>query len=213
MATRIVKAKKVNQRAPARKTGRTSAATKKTCDNRKVAGIGAKAVQARTDKSWAKWLTVLDKAGGKKMDHASLARYVHEQYGIPGWWAQMVTVGYEQARGLREKHQKPEGYEISRSKTINVGVSALFAAWQDKRRRERWLPKTPLTIRRATRNKSLRIAWIDGKTSVDANFYAKGTSKSQITVQHRKLNTAKEAARMKSFWKDRLEGLKLLLEA
>lgn len=213
MATTLTRAKKVSKPTPARKTGRTSSATKKTSNNNKIAGIGTKAVQARTGKSWAQWLKILDEAGGKTMDHKSLAKYVHEQYGIPGWWAQMVTVGYEQARGLRKKHQKPQGYEISSNKTVNVGISTLFTAWRDKRRREQWLPKTPMTIRKATRNKSMRIGWIDEKTSVDADFYAKGTGKSQITVQHRKLKTAKEAARMKTYWKGRLETLKKLLEA
>ncbi len=84
----------------------------------KVAGIGDAAVQAKTGKTWAQWCQVLDRAGARKMNHTAIATYLYDELGVPGWWCQMVAVGYEQARGLREKHQTPTGYEISVSKTL-----------------------------------------------------------------------------------------------
>ena len=118
------------------------------------------AVQAKTGKNWQEWFAVLDAAGARAMDHQSIAAHLYQQLRPPpGWWAQMVTVGYEQARGRRQKHQKPSGYEISRSKTFDVPLAKLFAAWQDKRRRDRWLKQAKLVIRKATPNKSLRITW------------------------------------------------------
>ena len=44
---------------------------------------------------------LLDKDGCKKMPHKQIAEIVHEKYGVGPWWCQMVTVGYEQSRGLR----------------------------------------------------------------------------------------------------------------
>jgi hypothetical protein len=146
------------------------------------------------------------------MRHRNIADYLYEKHGVPGWWAQMVTVTYERERGLREKHQKPDGYEVSRAKTIGVPVEALFAAWQDEKIRAKWLKEPGIVVRKATRAKSMRITWSDGRTSVDVNFWPKGDAKSQVQVQHGKLVDAKEAERKKVYWEERLVGLKALLE-
>ena len=184
----------------------------KTSGKKKAARISDAAVHARTGKNWREWFAILDKAGAQKMEHKAIATYLYEQHGVPGWWAQMVTVSYEQERGMREKHQRPSGYEISCSKTIAVPVSQLYQAWQDKKARGRWL-KDAIVIRGATMDKSMRITWSDGKTSVDANFYAKGKDKSQVAVQHGKLADAKQAARMKAYWAEKLDRLQAILEA
>lgn len=179
----------------------------------KTAGIGDEAVKARTGKTWPAWLKIIDKAGGRKLSHKQIVAYLSEHHGgLGGWWTQMVTVGYEQARGLRDKHEKPGGYEISASKTVAVPVSRLYAAWHDARTRRRWLPEAMLQVRKATRDKSMRIAWTADSTSVDVNFYTKPDGKSQVTVQHGKLKNATEAARKKVYWADRLSSLKALLE-
>ncbi len=171
-----------------------------------IAGISAETVQAKTGKGWAEWIAILDQAGAKAMAHKDIALYLSEKQGVPDWWCQMVTVGYEQARGLRGKHEKPEGYQISRSKTLAAPVATLYAAWADKRKRTRWL-KEALTIRTATLDKSLRILWGDGQTSLDVSFYPKGEGKCQLVVQHSKIANAKAAEKLKAYWAQALEEL------
>jgi uncharacterized protein YndB with AHSA1/START domain len=171
------------------------------------------AVQAKTGKSWQAWFAILDRAGAQKMSHKEIAADLYKEQGCPGWWNQMVAVGYEQERGLREKYQKPSGYEISASKVVAVSVSSLYRAWEEKTARQRWLPHAGFTIRKATRNKSMRITWTDGKSNLDVNFYPKDGGKSQVAVQHGKLANAKQADRMKTYWAERLERLKGILEA
>ena len=171
--------------------------------------IGGEAVKARTGKNWEEWIAVLDQAGARKMDHKSIATYLHEKCALPGWWAQMVAVGYEQARGMRQKHEQPEGdFEISVSKTVEIPVAKSFAAWEDSKLRRRWLKDAEFTIRKATPYKSMRITWVDGKTSVEVNFYPKGDTKSQVVAQHSKLASAQQAERMKKYWAEQLERLK-----
>jgi len=182
-------------------------------ETRPVPRLSDAAVEAKTGKTWQEWFAVLDAAGARAMDHQSIAAYLYKQLRLPGWWAQMVTVGYEQAHGRRQKHQRPSGYEISRSKTFDVPLAKLFAAWQDKRRRGRWLKQAKLVIRKATPNKSLRITWADGKTSVEALFYSKGKEKSQLTVQRSKLADAKHAECLEAYWAARLDALKMYLES
>ena len=98
----------------------------------KIAGISDEAVKSKTGKTWAEWIKVLDKAKAYEMPHKDIAIYLSEKHQVPDWWSQMVTVGYEQARGLREKHERPEGYQISVSKTLGVPVATLYAAWTDE---------------------------------------------------------------------------------
>ena len=178
----------------------------------KLAGISADAVVHATGKNWKQWLFLLDKAGAKKLAHKEIVAIVGDRYGVGPWWRQMVTVAYEQARGLREKHERPDGFQISRSKTVAVPLSKLYAAWHDAKLRERWLDDGPLVVRKATRNKSMRITWCDKKTGVEADFYAKGDAKSQVTVQHSKLPDAKRGEQMKSYWGKTLDRLKESLE-
>lgn len=174
------------------------------------APIGDEAVRAKTGKAWAEWFAILDRAGCRKMSHPEIVACLDE-HDIGGWWQQMVTVGYEQARGLRQKHQKADGYAASASKTVNVPLADLYQAWHDARRR-RWLPDAAFTVRKATTDKSLRITWGDGATSVEVNFYAKGDAKSQVAVQHNKLASAADVARLKEYWGAALARLKEVLE-
>jgi uncharacterized protein YndB with AHSA1/START domain len=172
-----------------------------------AAGVSDAAVQKATGKTWPEWFKLLDAAGAKTMTHKEIVAVLVEQHGVGPWWQQMVTVGYEQARGLREKHQKTDGYSVSRSKTLNVPVSRAFRAWKDAKLRAAWLAEDGIVIRKATTNRSLRITWSDAKTSVEVMFYPKGESKVQVTVQHNKLASAAAGDRLKKFWGAALDRL------
>ena len=182
---------------------------KRTAD--KYNGISSAAVKRATGQTWAQWLTLLDRAGAGKMPHREIARLLQTRHQLPDWWGQMVAVGYEQARGLRVKHQKANGFEISVSKTITTPVDRAFAAWKTPALREKWLPRTPLTIRKATPHKSIRILWADG-TSLSINFWPKGPLKCQVVPQHAQLPTPESAEKMKAYWAEKLEALRAFLE-
>lgn len=169
------------------------------------------AVESKTGKTWSRWFKLLDAAGAKKMSHQEIAAHLSEKQGVPPWWTQMVAVTYEQARGLRDQHQKPSGYEISVSRTIDAPIGKVFKAWTDQNIRKKWLSSN-LTIRKATANKSLRITWDDGQTSLAVAFLTKGKDKSHVVAQHSKLPDAKSAAKTKKFWSEALDRLKASLE-
>jgi uncharacterized protein YndB with AHSA1/START domain len=186
--------------------------TKKMKATKKSEGISDAAVQNATGKNWPEWFAILDAAGGKKLTHQEIVAYLSEHYQVGPWWRQMVTVEYERARGLREKYQVVGAYSVSRSKTIAVSLPKLYQAWREVKHRARWLQEKRIVVRTATPNKSMRITWVDGKTSISVNFYAKGENKSQIVVEHEKLATAAEAKRMQNYWSEKLEKLKQILE-
>jgi uncharacterized protein YndB with AHSA1/START domain len=125
----------------------------------------------------------------------------------------MVTVGYEQARGKRKKHQKPGGYEIGKSKTLAAPVEDVYAAWRDARKRARWMADPGFTIRKAAPDRSLRITWVDGATGVTVSFHAKDAGKCQVVVQHGKLASQEEAESKKAYWGRELEKLARCLAA
>ncbi len=174
----------------------------------KYGGISSAATKKATGQTWAQWLALLDRAGAGKNAAPGNRPVVADPYKLPDWWGQMVAVGYEQARGLRVKHQKPDGFEISVTKTIAAPVDRAFAAWKDATLREKWLPRTPLTVRKATPHKSIRILWPDG-TNLSVNFWPKGPLKCQVVPQHARLATPESAEKMKAYWAEKLDGLRV----
>ena len=222
MATRKTKArpaakkpatrKPAAKRTTAKKKPARRAAPKPAMEAMPLAGIGSDAVLKATGKAWGDWLKLLDRAGAVKMPHKDIATLVYDKFGVPGWWAQMVTVGYEQARGLRSLNQKADGFVANASKTYATNLERLYTAWHDPRLREFWLPGAPLEVRRSTDGKSMRVTWTLGNSSVDVNFYAKGPAKSMVQVQHTKLSDAEAVAAQKAYWTEGLERLRAWLE-
>lgn len=182
---------------------------KRTAD--KYGGISSAAVKKATGKTWREWLGLLDKLGAAKLPHKEIVQRLQRVHTLPDWWGQMITVGYEQARGLRLKPQKADGFEISVSKTIAAPVDRAFAAWREALLREQWLPRTPLTVRKATPHKSIRILWND-RTTLSVNFWPKGPLKCQVVPQHGQLASPDLAEKMKNFWAEKLEALRAFLE-
>src|SRR5581483_10387002 len=174
-------------------------------DLAETAGISDDAVRKRTGRTWAEWVGVLDKAGAVQKSHRDIAVYV-SSLGTPGWWSQMVTVGYERIRGLRQTRQRRDGaYEATKSRTFAVPLSALYRAFADPRARSQWLP-VKIAVRTAHADRTMRWTWED-QTIVQLYFAAKGAAKSSVSVQHTKLRDAEEVTRMKAWWAERLGAL------
>jgi hypothetical protein len=186
--------------------------TRAKAKNPRLAGVGKEAVQRATGRDWDEWLRILDRAGARKMSHKEIALYLSRRCAVPDWWSQMVTVGYEQARGLRDVYQHADGYAANASRTIDVTVDQLYNAWSDPRARARWLPKAPVEVRRSVDGKSMRMAWKSGASRVVVNFSVKGSAKSAVHVEHGKLASVTAVTRQKTYWSAALERLKALLE-
>jgi len=183
----------------------------RSVDYAKLAGRSDAVLKAKTGCTWERWVKALDHAQAYTWPHREIATYVHEKYKIPGWWAQTVTVGYERIKGLRAVGQRRDGsFEANKSRTFAVPLVRLYRAVHDSRTRARWLPDVDLTVRTATRGKSMRITWPD-RTSVEVGFTNKGPAKSQVAVQHGKLPDRAAQTRVKQYWAERLEALEQVL--
>ena len=171
------------------------------------------ALLENTGRTWTQWFKLLDKWGAKNKKHSEIARYLLEDQGVDGWWAQTVTVAYEQERGMRAPGQRADGtYGVSASKTIDVPVKTLFEAFENPAARKRWLGGKKITIMTVRPDKSMTAAWEEGPTRLGVGFTSKGRGRSQVALAHEKIAGAKEAGELKAFWRDRLDRLKELLE-
>jgi hypothetical protein len=169
-------------------------------------------VRQNTGKGWREWFRILDARGAKERTHTEIVRYLMEQHGVPGWWAQSVTVGYERSRGMRAKYQSVAGFfQVSVSKTFPVGVGKLFKVFAEAPQRNRWLDRGTLKVRKTLKNRSVRFDFRDGTSRVVVSFDPKGRSKTTVAVQHERLPDARAVEEMRGMWKDHLERLAKML--
>ncbi len=174
--------------------------------------VDDEAVKAKTGKTWHEWFDILHGGSTRNLSHQDMAAFLGRQYGLSDWWCQMIANAFEQHAGRREQHQRPEGYEISVSKTFRVDVKILYECWYSVEERGRWLQESSFKVTTLTRNRSIRAQWEDGKSRLSVDFYPKDKDKTQVVVQHSRLDNLEAAEKMQTFWKDQLSKLDELLE-
>src|SRR6266542_3445850 len=94
--------------------------------------ITDKLVIEKTGYPMEHWFRLLDKKGALEMEHSLIFQLVAGQAGLRPlgeWNRNLLTTSYEWDRGLKERGQKKNGFEISVSKTVNVPVKVLYNSW------------------------------------------------------------------------------------
>jgi hypothetical protein len=174
-----------------------------------LAGMSDAAVAKKTGKSWSEWVTELDRHSAASLEHRAIAKLLHETHELPAWWAQTVTVGYERIRGKRVQGQRSDGtFAATKSKVFPVPLAELWTAFV---RCDRWLAEPRVRMRKASKHKVMRMRWTDG-TPIEAVFAAKGEHKSQVQVQHDRLDSREAALRMRGYWEEKLARLAAVLK-
>ena len=168
-------------------------------------------VKAKTGKNWEAWFDALDKAGAAKQGHGSIAKWLSEKHGIPGWWCQMVTVEYERARGFRARHETTSGFSVGISKTVATSLRDLYEATADAATRKKWFPKGAFEPSSRTKDKYFRGAW-KKDARIEIGFYAKGAKKAQIALAVNKLAKKADVELERAAWKKALDKLQDLVE-
>jgi hypothetical protein len=164
-------------------------------------------VAAATGRQWEAWFSLLDAWGARERKHGETAAFLVEEYDVPGWWAQSITMWYQRARGMRLKHQQPDGFTIYASKTIAVPLEVLFDAFVEPRTRQQWLTDGTMSLRTAQPGRTARFDWNDGSTRVNVSFERKGPAKATVAVAHERLADPDEAETAKASWRRRLADL------
>jgi hypothetical protein len=176
-----------------------------------IAAMSDAVVRARTGRDWADWFGVLDRVGASKLAHREIAQILARRHRLPAWWAQMVTVEYERARGLRVRHQNPDGFSVAISKTLSTRLPHLYQVTARAGERRKWFPAGAFEPSSQTRDKYFRGRWKQGRR-IEIGFYARGRGKSQIAVQVSRLAGKSEVEPVRASWKAALRKLESLLE-
>ncbi|MCC6802073.1 MAG: hypothetical protein IT319_04235 [Anaerolineae bacterium] len=95
-----------------------------------------KPIERATNRSWDEWLSFMDGIDARSLNHHEIATKVLEELDgrieNPGWWAQAVSVAYEQEIGRRIPGQRPDGtFQTSVSKATRLGMQALMDKWAE----------------------------------------------------------------------------------
>lgn len=169
--------------------------------------INTDSIAKATNKSWDDWVKDLDARGARQLSHKDLARQLYDELDGKldnhGWWAQGITVAYEQHTGKRIPGQLANGlFEMAVSKTIQTSRSNLFptvVSWFEAQgeldRREYVKPRSSQTPKRS----SWRCDFVDG--SKFAATVEDSDNKSKLVLSHTDIPTKQEADTWKEFWR------------
>lgn len=170
------------------------------------------AVIKATGKAWNAWFAILEERGARSLPHADIAKLLHDDYSVPGWWSQNVTVAYEKSIGRREAGQRCDGdYSTSASKTLPGTLDEVLERWLARVAGVDGLDGVPFAtgpgVSRTEKWRYWRVALSDGSNvAVNISAKAKGAS-CVLAIEHDKLAGKPEAERWKSFWKAYLSAL------
>ena len=163
------------------------------------------AVLAATGRDLRDWFALLDEHEATGWSHTEMARWLREEQGVAGWWAQSVTVSYERARGLREVHETSRGFEAGASRTIALPAAELFAALHER------LLAEAVGLRTATPPRQARYDLPEGRMHLVVE--PKGDDRATAYLVHHKLEDGEAVARHKARWRAWLTAAKAELEA
>lgn len=163
------------------------------------------AAKKATGRTWQEWFDLLDELGARRMTHYDIAQYLSTTHIKNGWWAQMVTVEYERAVGLRQIKERAAGFLVSIHKTVERPVAALEAQWRRLTRSRAVAARRLIELPSRTKRKIFRYKTDIGALNVSIDSHAPG--KSRIMVESAKLPSRAAVDREREFWKGILSTL------
>jgi uncharacterized protein YndB with AHSA1/START domain len=171
-------------------------------------GMAEASLVKGTGHGWDHWFRLLDDWGAATQTHTEIARYVSGELGVGSWWSQTVTVGYERARGMRAVHERPEGFEVSVSKTVPFPALEAWRAFVEPSRRASWLD-VGLRMRTGTRTmgRAARFDVPSDGSRINLAFTAKGEDRSVVAVTVVRLADAAAVEARRAEWRGRLAAL------
>jgi hypothetical protein len=172
-------------------------------------------IESATGIPWSTWVQLLEGQRAPDLPHAEIVQLVHQRlnpaHPSAGWWAQTITVAFEQHIGRRQPGQQDDGsYEVSIAKTIDGTMDEALLAWDHHIQGAVEFSDVAISIQPTTSRTEKWRHWhcglADG-TRVNVSTFAKSPGKSGLTVTHTKLPNPESAERWRSFWKDYLKRL------
>lgn len=170
--------------------------------------INTETIAKATGKSWEDWLNFFEFHGASKLTHKEIVKIVMSETDTGGWWAQNVTVAYEQHIGRRQPGEDHRGViNTSTSKTVGFTRSKAAQIWQGHILSSDQIDGIPIKTKGKLSETDkwhyMRLGLDDGSKVV---FSASETSsgKTRVSVMHEHLASHKDAEKWKSYWQQAL---------
>lgn len=194
--------------------------------------VSSDAVERATGRGWDAWIAFIDGRGGGRMDHKQIVKLVGTSGGVDsGWWQQMVTVGYEHAKGRRQTGETTDaGFQVGVQRAIPAAREALWElltsgpgrrAWLGSVRSPRFEPGTRMKsragleveVRTVKPGHRLRLAWRPAGRAADTTLQLtlscprNTRSRTTLRFHHEKLADEAEREDARVHWRAVLEEL------
>jgi hypothetical protein len=157
---------------------------------------------AATGRARAEWHGLLDAQDASAWTHPQIARWL-EAHGVDGWWAQGITVAYEQARGRAPGQQADGTFSTSSSKSLPGTQQQVLQLIIDAYTAH--CGSEPASVSREAKHPTARWKLADG-TNVLATVSPGGSETSRAVLTRSKLDNEDSLAQAKA------ELAKLLVE-
>ena len=161
-----------------------------------------------TGRTWDDWRTVLDGWNAGSMTHQQIARRLQDEEQVTHWWAQTLTVAYEQHIGRRLPGQASDGtFSTSASRTVDGDLDDVFARWLDvvvglEHRTDVEITREPSTSTKAS-YRYWRVGFADG-SRVELGATQVRPGRVRIGLGHERLPGAHDVDRWRGFWRSLL---------
>ena len=169
-------------------------------------------ILAATGMAFAEWATLLDAEGARALSHKQIADLIFATGNSSGWWAQTITVAYEQHIGRRLPGQRADGrFSASILRALPVSAAEAFVAWRALIADETDIAGLKCKGEPTTSETASGLNWRcrteDGSWAT-GNFLDAAPNKCRASVGHEGLAEAGYVALVKDYWGGKLEGLR-----
>ncbi len=177
----------------------------------KAQGVGP--YEKVTQRGWPEWVALIDEMGGRDLPHPDIVPLVQKEIAHldlknHGWWAQGITIAYEQHIGRRIPGQQGDGtFASSASKTVPGTMDEALAAWEelvDGRAEFNGLEITEQPTTSATVKWRYWRCGLEDDSRINVTVNESAPGKCRVAVQHARLPSPEAAAECKAYWKDQL---------
>jgi hypothetical protein len=169
--------------------------------------IDIKAIEKGTGKSWDKWLAFLGSINASELPHKEIAQKVYD-HGAGDWWAQSVTVAYEQHIGRRVPGQTSNGkFQVSVSKTVDGTKEEALEKWLAVVKGQNEFNGVTVAREPASSAGGTFRYWhcgLSDSSRVSVSIYEKAPGKSVVGLGHENLASADDVEPWRAHWKSLL---------
>ena len=176
-----------------------------------VARSSNESVQMATGKGWDEWFAILHAMGASDLPHKEIAASLVRDHGVPGWWAQSITVAFERAIGRREVGQSCGGdFSASASRTLAGSLDDAVGTWRRLVANRRDFNGVPIEsdprVSHTEKWRYWRADLADG-SKIRVGIGERPGGRAGLGLSHEKLGDRQAAERWKKYWRNILKEL------